>query len=396
MALSRSSLVAWKSVFGLAAVQGAITLTWVIYNLYVPNLLEQVGLPKIVGLYLLAFENFLAIGLEPLMGSLSDRQRTWLGVRFPFVFLGMIAAAVCFIAIPAWAFLGSATTVLQWLVPIGLLAWAIAMAIFRSPVLGLLGQYAMTSGLPQAASILTLAGLISGLFTLPAYRKILLNLGPLGAFGLGSLSLLLTAFVLNQAQPETQVNPAEIAGSSHRSMSYKRLGLLVAVGLGLGLGTVGMRRVIQPSPDSVFLLNLFTLTQLISVLPTGYLASRWGNRRSMVLALATIPLWIAGLLIPYLGIQVLSVIALGCVFGVLLNGAIPFALAQVPVAKAGLGVGLYFAGRSAADSLFNFLLAQIGSFPTEINAIGSILAFAGAGFCILLTRDRRNLGSAES
>lgn len=376
-------------MFGLAAVQGAITLTWVIYNLYVPNLLEQVGLPKIAGLYLLAFENFLAIGLEPLMGSLSDRQRTWLGIRFPFVFLGMIASAVCFIAIPAWAFLGSATTVLQWLVPIGLLAWAIAMAIFRSPVLGLLGQYAMTSGLPQAASILTLAGLTTGLFTLPAYRKILLDLGNLGAFGLGSFSLLLTAFVLNQCQPATQVNShPSIEAVTARSNSFKRLGLLVAVGLGLGLGTVGMRRVIQPSPDSVLLLNLFTLTQLISVLPTGYLASRWGNRRSMVLALATIPLWIAGLLIPYLGVQVLAVIALGCVFGVLLNGAIPFALAQVPAAKAGLGVGLYFAGRSAADSLFNFLLAQVGTFPTEINAIGSILAFAGAGFCILLTRDR--------
>ncbi|MGI0494958.1 MFS transporter [Alkalinema pantanalense CENA528] len=390
MALSRSSLIAWKPVLGLAAVQGAITLTWVIYNLYVPNLLEQVGLPKVFGLYLLSFENFLAIGLEPIMGSLSDRYKTWLGIRFPFVFLGMIAATTCFVAIPAWVFLGSAATALQWLVQIGLLAWAIAMAIFRSPVLGLLGQYAMTSGLPQAASILTLAGLTTGLFTLPAYRKILLDLGNVGAFGLGSLSLLLTAFVLNQCQPATQVNSLQsIEPTTSRSNSYKRLGLLVAVGLGLGLGTVGMRRVIQPSPDSVFLLNLFTFTQLISVLPAGYLASRWGNRRSMVLAIATIPLWIAGLLIPTLGVQVFSVIALGCVFGFLLNGAIPFALDQVPATKAGLGVGLYFAGRSAADSLFNFLLAQVGGFPTPINAIGSILAFAGAGFCILLTRDRK-------
>jgi hypothetical protein len=38
--------VLWLQVWGLAAVQGAITLTWIIYNLYLPQLLAQFSFPK--------------------------------------------------------------------------------------------------------------------------------------------------------------------------------------------------------------------------------------------------------------------------------------------------------------------------------------------------------------
>ncbi|WP_219904345.1 hypothetical protein [Stenomitos frigidus] len=72
MQSQRSQPVLWAQVMGLAAVQGAITLTWVVYNLYLPQLLGQLGLPQTIGVSLLIVESLLAIVLEPLMGSGSD------------------------------------------------------------------------------------------------------------------------------------------------------------------------------------------------------------------------------------------------------------------------------------------------------------------------------------
>ncbi|HIK40774.1 hypothetical protein [Thermoleptolyngbya sp. M55_K2018_002] len=55
------SPVLWRQVLGLAAVQSAITLMWVMYGAYVPQLLEQFGLPISLGVAIAALENALAI-----------------------------------------------------------------------------------------------------------------------------------------------------------------------------------------------------------------------------------------------------------------------------------------------------------------------------------------------
>ncbi len=71
--------VLWLPVCGLAAMQGAITLTWLIYNLYLPQLIVQLGLTKQLAEGLLIIENALAVVMEPLMGGLSDRAKRWVG-----------------------------------------------------------------------------------------------------------------------------------------------------------------------------------------------------------------------------------------------------------------------------------------------------------------------------
>jgi hypothetical protein len=50
MARSQSApAILWAQVGGLAALQGAITLTWVIYNLYLVDLLTRLGFPQAPG-----------------------------------------------------------------------------------------------------------------------------------------------------------------------------------------------------------------------------------------------------------------------------------------------------------------------------------------------------------
>ncbi|HBB30715.1 MAG TPA: MFS transporter, partial [Cyanobacteria bacterium UBA9273] len=111
---NKSPKVLWLQVWGLAAVQGAIALTWVIYNLYLVKLLTQFGFPKGLATGLLILENILAAVMEPLMGGLSDRSQRWIGTRFPFISVGIILASAFFIAIPAFMVFGSAIAAIRW------------------------------------------------------------------------------------------------------------------------------------------------------------------------------------------------------------------------------------------------------------------------------------------
>jgi hypothetical protein len=155
------SLILWRQVGGVAALQGAITLSWMLYRLYLPKLLEGFGLPGFDrGITIL--EDILAIAIEPAAGWLSDKQRHWMGTRFPLIVVGVILSSVLFITIPAIFIFGNPVSPLYWILPVVIVAWAIAMAMFRSPAVSLLGQYASQTQLPQAMSLLVLVGGLVG------------------------------------------------------------------------------------------------------------------------------------------------------------------------------------------------------------------------------------------
>ncbi|MEW6498955.1 MAG: MFS transporter, partial [Cyanobacteriota bacterium] len=100
----------WLQVSALAGVQGAITLTWIIYRLYLPQLLALFGFPGVLAASLLVVENLLGAVMEPLMGGLSDQAKRWMGTRFPFISGGVILSSTLFIAIPAIVVFGNPTS----------------------------------------------------------------------------------------------------------------------------------------------------------------------------------------------------------------------------------------------------------------------------------------------
>jgi len=91
MSIYKSKLsVLWKQVWALAGVQGAITLSWLVYNTYLPQLLIQFGFPSSLAPLILIIENALAVIMEPLMGALSDQSQRKFATRFPLISLGVI------------------------------------------------------------------------------------------------------------------------------------------------------------------------------------------------------------------------------------------------------------------------------------------------------------------
>lgn len=390
-ALSRRPIL-WLQVWGLAAVQGSIALTWVIYNLFLPQLLTQSGFPATLTVGLLIFENLLAAVMEPLMGSFSDRTQRWLGTRFPVIAIGVILAASFFVAIPTLFVFGQGWAgAARWSLLIVLVAWSLAMAIFRSPALSLLGRYAFATRLPQAASILTLVGAVTGAIA-PLANNFLLRLGAPIPFAAGSLSLLIAAAALRSVSP-----PAPTANATKEpAQSIAILPLIFIFGAGAGI-SIGFRLMMQTFPailkaqsgngETNLLLSLIFLTVAITAIPAGTFATRLGNQKAMLLGLCTMAIGLLLLLaLPYPVFAGLLAVVLGAAFSLVSNGTIPFALSIVPVEKAGLGTGMFFSGGAIGLSLF---LSITQNLSPQIGVMVGAMAFLLSAGCIALSGNAR-------
>ncbi|MEM9266989.1 MAG: MFS transporter [Cyanobacteria bacterium P01_F01_bin.13] len=376
--------ILWLQVLGLAAVQGAISLTWVIYNLYLKDLLLAFGFSAGLATLLLIIENAMGALMEPLMGSFSDQRQHWVGSRFPQIALGMILSAFCFLGIPLVVVVGGVS--LKALLPVALVAWALAMTVFRSPALSLLGRYAFEADLPQAASVLTMVGGVTGAMA-PLASDFILGLGPMAAFSIGTVVLLLAALVLRQVNPAKTVSSSPSSTGANAQMQWANLPWIFATGASVALG---LRLLLQSFPKAVagtgfaqpklIMVALF-VTVAVSALPCGQLATKLGNRRAMLIGFAGMVL-ATGVttVMGTAGVAVLVAIAIGIAFSLVANGTLPYALSMVPPSKAGLGTGLYFSGGAAAMSILGSVGADLG---LTVSLLVAAISFAVAAGCVV-------------
>ncbi|MDJ0693133.1 MAG: MFS transporter [Mastigocoleus sp. MO_167.B18] len=381
--------ILWLQVCCLGMVQGAISITWVIYNLYLPKLLVEFGFPKSLAISLLILENALAVVMEPLMGSLSDNMQRWFGSKFPFITAGVLLSSSLLIAIPCLVTFTSPESVIRYILPVLMVAWALAMTVFRSPVLSLLGRYALPKSLPMAVSVLTLIIGIIGAFRLTAYDFIL-GLGPIATFTTASFVLLASAAILRFVHPPDSISDQPV--DRHRAVaplpvSFPALGLIFTLGASFAWGyrllldAVGKFLKVQLSLDNVELqLAIFGIAIAIAALPAGAVATKIGNRKAMLGGSGvTVVLMF---LMPFIGAQFIVLALLVGAFIFILNGTLPFALEMVPPHRGGLGVGMYFGGAGLAMSIFGSTFPDPKAIAPEFAAVVSAIAFLIAGVCV--------------
>lgn len=371
--------ILWAKVWAIAAMQGAITLCWTIYKLYLPLLLTEVGIAKEVATAVLILENALETFIEPIFGALSDRQQQIFGSKLPVISLGVILSSALLVAIPALTIFSNDNDLLQWFFIVSIIAWASVMAIFRSPAMSMLGRCANSEVLPQAASLLTLTGGVIGAFRFDVYG-IIVNLGAGFAFTIGSLTLLGAAAWLRWANPP---EPAIALEDNTARISIPKLCLVFMTGFTVGWGL----RLLIPTVNKVLTaelgdsytklaMTLFFVVLGLAALPAGQIASKLGNSKGMIVgAMGTIVVLLTLLVLPDGIIRIVAIALIALLFSLVLNGAIPFALSQVPQSRGGLGVGMYFGGFGGGISLFDFLGTKLSELNFNHGVIACSIAF---------------------
>ncbi len=376
----------WAKIIGLSALQGAISLTWLIYNIYLPKLLISYGFSPKLAVLLLIAENAIAVILEPLFGSLSDRAYRWLATKFGIISFGVILTSAISVLIPTIVVFGDVFSAVKWILPVVLIAWAMAMTVFRTPAISLIGRYAFASELPIAMSFLTVVGGFIGALR-PISESFILGIGAPFAFTIASVVLLAATGLLRYFDPGINEN---LPVTKRQPIALVNAGLLIGMGFGLAwisrclLETIPkMIKVQLPQFDPVISMVFISLAISTFALPGGLLAVKYGNQRIMLIGTAVTLVGLLGMVfLPSPITLVMAIVLFVCCFSWTTNGAIPLAINLFPADRLGLAVGLYFSGVTAGLCSFSSLFNPVATLTPFLGAICGSIGLIIAGRCV--------------
>ncbi len=379
--------ILWPPTTALASVNAAVTLSWIIYRVQLAGLLTQVGFPAAFAPVLLLIDSILAIGVEPLSGKASDWMMQRSKGQFWVIGVGAALTTSLFLLLPLITqSLQPQSSPQIWFVGL-LILWAIAISIFRSPALALLGHYATGKQLPVAASLVTLAGALAGSAT-PLASPWLLSLGAAPTFLFAALIVGGTMVWLIGAHPKSEPETRLASEANVTPFSFREGVQIFGAGLAV---TLVFRLAIELYPKLLKAANLqpplfmgaIFISLALGALLAGRLASHWGNAKVMQWGYGLTAVSLVLLLLPQTAIgAALIAIAFGLSFSFIFNGILPWVLNYLSTVHFGLGVGLFFSGAAAASSLYSGILTRLtGLTPVLIVGLG-IVALLIAALCI--------------
>ncbi len=128
-----------------------VSVIWSVYNAFVPIFLaDRFGLEAGLIGFFMTLDNIAALFIQPPVGAWSDRLRTPIGRRLPFILIGAPISAVVFGLIPLAAalplFVACTSTLL------------LSMALWRTPVVALMPDVTPSSKRSQANGIINFMG----------------------------------------------------------------------------------------------------------------------------------------------------------------------------------------------------------------------------------------------
>lgn len=138
----------------------SILCFWQFYDQVIPYLLEyKFNLTPLKANAIMAIDNVLAIFMLPLFGAISDRTKTRLGKRTPYILFGTIAAVILLNVLSYFV-----TTVYFPGFFICLVLLLIVMAIYRSPAVAYMPDVTPKPLRSKGNAVINLIGYLGGIF----------------------------------------------------------------------------------------------------------------------------------------------------------------------------------------------------------------------------------------
>ncbi len=365
------------------------SVMWAIYNTYVPIYLQAgspgfqattfgFGLSATLAGFIMTLDNIAAFFLQPLTGALSDRTYTRFGRRMPYIIAFAPIAVIGFFLIPIAPEMiparysgqvGEVTGLFVFfMVAVGVML--LAMAAFRTPIIALMPDLVPSPLRSQANGVINLMGGLGGVLAFLGgallyriHRPLVFWVG--GAVTLVAVGVLFWKIKEPPELVETAAQREEGLGVFHALRdipqgSVRSLTLLILaiffwfVGYNAietffssyGVVTLGVTEA-----TASMILSVAYITFIIFAIPSGFLAARFGRKRTIIVGLVV---FATLLLVAFFTPSVPAIIGLMAVGGVawsLVNiNSLPMVVDTSP-SEASLGTytGLYYvAGTLAA------------------------------------------------
>ena len=337
-----------------------ISLIWPIFNNFVPIFLkEDFALSATVIGFVMTWDNYLNMFIQPIVGERSDHTRTRIGRRKPWMLVGAPLAAIFFIGVPL------ANTVVG--IMFAILFTNVAMALFRSPTIALLGDLFPSRQRSTANGIINLMGGIGSIIAF-LMGGVLYSLGRITPFVFGSVVMLAAVGVvllfikepelpMEKREKDTKggflANLGEVLKASDRSGLFILLAILCWFlgynALETWISSFGKFELGVEEGRMSILTSSMALTFVIFAVPSGLLATRFGRKRVIMVGIAgMVVLTLYGLLISNL-FMLLSLLIPAGIFWALINvNSLPMVYDVGGDARIGAFTGLYYLAANLA------------------------------------------------
>lgn len=268
-----------------------VSVIWAVYNAFVPIFLDgKFGLSAAWIGFFMTLDNIAAFLIQPPIGAYSDRLRTKIGRRMPFILIGAPIAAIAFGFIP-----------LVSILPLFVLCTSsllISMALWRTPVVALMPDITPSKFRSQANGVINFMGgvgsIIAFLVGASLYEK-----NPSYPFWLGSglvilSSLLVLLFIREPKNYEiSEEKPPSLYIALKGLFQEKEkspLRILAAIffwfiaynAIEAFFTLYAVKHLNLPVGDASRLLGQLSLIFVIMALPAGYIGGRFGRRKTIM------------------------------------------------------------------------------------------------------------------
>jgi Na+/melibiose symporter-like transporter len=369
-----------------------VSVIWGVYNAFVPLFLaNKFGLsPFWIGFFM-TLDNIAALLIQPPVGAWSDRLRTPIGRRMPFILIGAPLGAIAFGLIPLAAALPLFVVCTSTLL--------LSMAFWRTPVIALMPDITPSQYRSQANGIINFMGGVGAIISFLVGAS-LYEMNPAFPFWLGSAlvivsSLLVFAFIrepkVYQASAEEKPSLLNSLNEVIKDSDRSALCILLAIFFWfLGFNAVeafftlyAVNHLGLPEADGARLLGHLSLIFVLFALPAGYIGARFGRRVTIMtgivlmasllvmvflLSVSTLTVQLARLPVlgPVLVISLFLMIA-GAAWALININSLPMVVDMTDAAHLGTYTGLYY--------LFSTLAAIAGPWVN-----GGIIDLAGNNY----------------
>ncbi len=347
----------------------ALTLVWTVYNTYMPLLLGDFIESRAIRGGIMGLDNLMAVILIPVIGAWSDKLKSPLGGRLPFIVIGMPLAAIFFILLP---YMSQTTLIFLLIIDV---IFLLAMTIYRAPVIALMPDHTPVEKRSTANGVINFMGGVGALLALFALAP-LYDIAISYPFIIGGIILIVAFIVLFIVVDRHPKYVSESDDENEEAMALKALKndigklikpkfrahlfILIAIflyfigysGLEAQFSVYATEYLGATGGEAGLTLGFFSLSFVIFAIPAGLVGSKLGKGKTMLIGLVLLPLIFV--LMPFFtSLTLLKVLLFtGGVAWALINvQAYPLVADLGGMTKIGFFTGMYYLF-SMASSIF--------------------------------------------
>jgi MFS family permease len=349
-----------------------VSVIWGVYNAFVPLFLaNKFSLsPAWIGFFM-TLDNIAALLIQPPVGAWSDRLRTPIGRRMPFILIGAPIGALAFGLIPLAAvlplFVACTSTLL------------LSMALWRTPVIALMPDITPSQFRSQANGVINFMGGVGAIVSFLVGAR-LYDMNTAFPFWMGSVlvivaSLLVFIFIKEpKVYEESEEKPSLLASLKEVISSKEKsaLRMLLAIFFWfLGYNAIeafftlyANKHLGLPESDGARLLGQLSFIFVIFALPSGFIGGRIGRRKTIMTGIALMGMVILAIFLmpaetlttqvtrlPVLGVVPvigLFLMAAGFSWALININSLPMVVDMTDATRLGTFTGLYYLSSTLA------------------------------------------------